>query len=334
MVTGTSYSGASILGLEAGRLRFLTASGKVQTPWISEVDWMIIDRGVALADLNEAEQYVSHDDPGRAIERYRRALRTSDPSWAELIEVRLLSACDHAGRLGESAQAFIRVVRGAQSGPAVAARLIPDVPIRKKNAAAGRAVQILDTAIEKAETEETKAMYRLLRFDVLRLTDDQRAAADAPNVVALTVPSDARSRRVFDIKLAALTIVAAGSVDAVWWDGLDRAIRVAPQENLAGLLMLKGRTLAKHASTREDMIRASWPLMRVAIHLRDDPAVAEALYEAALIVERLGRLQKAVVLLAECLAHKSCDEPVRGLASEAMVRVREALARVGPSSGS
>lgn len=327
VVEGVSYPGASILGLEEGRLRFLTASDALQTPWISDVDWMIVDRGVAYADLNEAELYVSHDDPDRAIERYRRALRTSDPAWAELIQARLLAACSRAGRLEQATDVFIRVVGGEQSGTAAAARLMPDIPIRKGNTAAGNAIKGLDDAIKKADNEDHKAMYRLLRFDVLRLTGDDRAAAAVASIVALRVPLNARSARVYQIKLAALTMVPDEAVDDAWFDAVDRAIRLAPESDLSGFLMLKGRALLKRASTREDLIRASWPFMRVVIHLHGEDAAAEALYETALILERLGQPRKAARLLHECLDHAGCDEHLRALADEAMARVGSSGAR-------
>ena len=93
---------------------------------------------------------------------------------------------------------------------------------------------------------------------------------------------------------------------------------------LPDFLLLKGETLLRTASTRDDLIRAAWPFLRAAIHFRDSPQAPEGLYGAALVLERVGRTDKAVDLLAECLAHKRISEQVRTMAEAARVRMRSA----------
>ena len=99
VVGGENYLGAKIVGLWDGHLQFRTVAGELREPWISDVDRIVVDRGGSFVDFNEAERYLADGDAGRAIERYRRALRLSRDFWTELVEVRLLVACLRAGRL-------------------------------------------------------------------------------------------------------------------------------------------------------------------------------------------------------------------------------------------
>ena len=62
--------------------------------------------------------------------------------------------------------------------------------------------------------------------------------------------------------------------------------------------------------------------MRVVVHMSDDPRAAQGLYGAALVLERIGRGDKAMALLQECLDHKRISEETRTLASAALTRLR------------
>ena len=75
-------------------------------------------------------------------------------------------------------------------------------------------------------------------------------------------------------------------------------------------------------TTREEIIRAAWPFMRVAIHFPEDPRAAQGLYGAAQAVERTGRKDKAAQLLEECLGHRSLTAETRSLAEAALNRLK------------
>ena len=80
-------------------------------------------------------------------------------------------------------------------------------------------------------------------------------------------------------------------------------------------LMLRGAFLAGKARTREDLMRASWPFLRVAIHFPDDPRAADGYYEAARLLERIDLSDHAAVLMRACLDHEGVSESTRAKAS-------------------
>ena len=330
MVGESNYPGAKIRALKEGRLEFLTADGELRSEWIDEVDLLVVDRGSAFADFNQAERYLAGGEPEKAIVRYRRTMHhLSEAFWSDVIVARLVMACDRAGRIEPATLNFVRLVRGQWSGPAAAARLIPrEVPTRR-TAQAARALQHVDGAIAKAVRPEERMVLELLRFEILDRTGDKRAAETAEHVVAMVIPESYGCERVFEIQMSALESVLASRVEPDALAGLDRAIRDCPQSMLPGLLLLKGQALLRTASSREDVIRASWPLMRVVIHLPEDPRAAEALYWAALAVERIGRGEKAIEMLRECLARKDLRAELRPAASAALERLTSAGAGSG-----
>jgi hypothetical protein len=61
--------------------------------------------------------------------------------------------------------------------------------------------------------------------------------------------------------------------------------------------------------------------MRVVIHFPDDGRAAQGLYGAALAVERIGRKDKAIELLTECLGHAHLDEQTRRWAAAMLARL-------------
>ena len=144
----------------------------------------------------------------------------------------------------------------------------------------------------------------------------------------MSIPPSARSQRVYAIQLRAFQEVLADDVEPAELSSLDIAIGDCPDEILPSFLLLKGRTLLRTAATRDQVIRASWPFLRVAIHFRNDSRAAEGLYDAALALERLGRPDKAGELLQECLEHKWLTPRTRSLAETA--RARLLAARTSP----
>jgi hypothetical protein len=138
----------------------------------------------------------------------------------------------------------------------------------------------------------------------------------------MSIPPEARSQRVYETQLRALRMALEEGVDPELLIGLDRAVRDCPDNTLPGLMLLKGETLMATATTREDIIRATWPFFRIVIHFPDDPLAADGLYRAALALERLGREDKSTELLEECLAHEHVTDATRGLAESARARLQ------------
>jgi tetratricopeptide (TPR) repeat protein len=324
VASGANRTGALVVGLEDGRLQFRTAAGRLHEAWVDDVDLLIVDRGGAFADFNQAERYLSGGEPDRAIDRYRRALRLAEGFWQDLILARLVMVCDRAKRLDESVGYFVQLIDTERAGPALAARLMPKSIPTKRDKAVTRAIDELDAALSGESDAEKVALFKLLRYDCLRRTGDGRAAGAAPGVATLDLPPSARLDRAYSIQLTAMEAVLADAVEPQVWESLERAIRWAPEEVLPNFLLLKGRTLLHTAKSEEEIIRASWPFMRVAIHMPEDPRAADGLYGAALALERIGRHDKATALLEECLGHKRLKESTGKSARAALERLRPA----------
>ena len=323
------HTEARIRALKDGQLQFVTADGKLESVWISDIDLMIVDRGSAFADFNQAERYLADGEPAKAIARYRRTLHVSETFWSDLIAARLLMACDRAGRIDQATLNFVRVARSQGLGPAAAARLIPQTIPTRRTAETVRAVEHLDGALAKAREAEERLVLELVRFEILHRSGDERAVETGERLARMIIPEAHCCQRVFAVQLAALEKALSRRVEPEALAALDRAIRDCPSPMLPSFLVLKGRALLGTASTREEVIRASWPFMRVVIHMPDDPRAGEALYGAALAVERIGRRDQAIELLTECLGRKGVPAETREAANAALKQLTSADAGSG-----
>ena len=322
VVNSTNYPAAKILGYQEGRIQFRTAAGSLEGAWIDQVDLVIVDRGGPFVDFNQAERYLAGSQPQEAMVRYRRTLRLSADFWADLVESRLLAACARTGDLAQTALYYIRVVRGKRSGPTAAVRLMPRSISDQRDATVVRAIEQLENAISAAPNDEQRMPLDLFRYEILRSINDPRATSAAQRIAVMEIPIALHCERVYAVQLAAMKAAMSDEADPAELTGLDRAIRDCPREMLPSFLLLKGETLLRGASTREEIIRAAWPFMRVAIHMRKDPRAAEGLYGAARAVERLGRPDQAIALLEECLGHRQLTEEIRREANTALDRLR------------
>ncbi len=322
IVTDTeNYTGARLIAFENGQLRFRTAGGELKTAWPHEVSLLIVDRGGTFDDFNQAERFFASGEPERAIVRYRRARGPSEESWSDLITARTLLACDAAGQLDKATANFIQLLEGRRTGPA-AARLFPKNIPKQRDGKVVRAIEQLDGVLRKAPEDDQQVLLELLRYEILRRTDDNRAVRAAQRVATLSIPPDARSGPAFAILLDGMGRALDEDVKFVSPSALDCAIRDCPESVLPGFLLLKGRFLLKSASNREGAIRAAWAFMRVAIHFPDDPRAGDGLYGAALALERIGRTGKAKELLEECLGHGQLTIQTRQSADKALQRLR------------
>lgn len=313
---------ARITGLKDGQLQFRTFSREARSVWLSDIDMLIVDTVGGFADFNDAERFLAAGEPGKSLVRYQRALRGRDDFWGEVMSARLCIAADRAGRISDAVLNFIRVVRGSSSGIPAAARLIPVNVDASKAAEVRRALDHLDAALDRVRSADQAALFRLARFEILRTTDNSAALAEAYVVGRLEVPQDARTDRVYRIKYAALDRALRERVTKDDLEGMDRAIAECPEAILPDFLLLKGQALLRSATEEKQIVRAAWALMRVAIHMPDDPRAAAALYHAALAMERLGRPGKAADLLAECLGHDRILKEDRDRCEAAQRRIK------------
>jgi hypothetical protein len=324
VVGETNFPRARVVGFEAGELRFVSVDGTELTAPISAIHLLIVDGVSGFADFNEAERLLADGQAGAAIVRYERARRLAKRFWPDLIAARLLLACDRAARIDRATMNFIRVARGRHGGPEAAAQLIPEMIPGEPDPETARAVEELDAALRKVENEAEAALFRLLRYAIWERIGDERAERESTAVAQLRLPKGVRSLRAYAILLRALRAVLAeaDSLTVANRSSLDRAIADCPGECLPSFLLLKGRALLRAATTREEVIRASWPFLRVVIHMPDDSRAAEGLLEAAVAMERLGRPDKAARLVEECLGREDLNDSTRLAAAAVLRRIK------------
>jgi tetratricopeptide (TPR) repeat protein len=318
VVNGRNFPNAKVLSLTDGRIQFRAADGTVSHAYVEEIDSFLIDRGGAFADINEAERLVSRGDVENALVRYRRAARISEGFWGEFVEARILRSCDRPELIDQAALVFVRVVRGKSTGPTAAARLIPSHLPTQRDAKSTAALDTLDAALFQDPSEAQRIPLELFRFALLHAIGDAKATAAAGQVLEREQPGPPRCDRVSGIVRDALKTSFADGAPTMNFNALDRFIRDCPPNMLADGLLLKGSALLRTAKSNQELVRASWPFLRVAIQLGDDPRAAEALLGAAECLRRLGRGDKARQLLEECRAHRLASREIREKADVAL----------------
>ncbi len=313
-----------VVGFEEGRIVFRASSGQVVRVAIAEVSRIFVDSVGGLDDFNAAEQFTGRDQPAQALPRYERSVRVVDGFWTALIRSRLLLTYDRLGRVDKAVQNFIKVIEGRWNGPVAAAQLMPDNLPTRATAEFRLAVRQLDAAVDRIKLEDHRALVMLMRYALLARANNRRAAVLAPAIARLRLPETVRAPRTCRIQYAALARVfeSAPTKDGFQW--LDQAIRDSVDGIVPDLLLLKGRSLLRGGATREEFVRAGWAFMRVVIHFADDPRAAEGLLGAAAAYERIGRSDKAVRLLEECVAHERAAPAVVKRARAKLERLRSA----------
>jgi len=321
LIDGVNHVGVRITGLADGFLVFRTAAGEKRSARLDTVELIAVERGSAFVDFNQAERMVAGGEPTKAVPRYSRMVHTSDSFWSDLLAARLLRATDRAGQIDRATGFFIRTAEGKFSGPATAVRLMPTIIPDKRDGKVARAIEQLSSTIFNLPAGPLRSLLILFRYDLLRRVQDKQAPAEATRVASLTIDESIGTDRVYEIVLAALRSALPRDASQANLAGLDGAIRYGPESILPDFLLVKGETLLSRASTREDLIRASWPFMRVVTHRPDDPRAVDGLLGAAAALERLGSFGKAADLLTECLAHPKIGDVARRQAEEALARV-------------
>ncbi len=320
---------ARVVKYELGAITFRLPDSTTLSIPIHEVHLVIIDSMGGFSDFNQAENYRADGEPNKAILRYERARRKNKGQWAALVETRLVATYDEAERIDKAVASFIQIVHANAVGPAGAAELMPKRLPPKITGAVGRAIGALDGAIARATDVASTALFTLLRFDLYRAAGDRRLSAAADEVAGMIVPEAVRTTRAFAIQAAALDHVLSVDPSPSALANLDQAITDCPADVLGRLLLIKGHALLRRAQSRNDVIRASWPFMRVVIHMPNDDRVPEALLGAAEALDRIGRTDKADELLTECLAHAAADDAVRAAARKHLKSLRSSEDEAG-----
>lgn len=318
VVRKVSYPGVKIVAFSEGKLHYRGPGGDLRRAALGDVDLIVAERGESFTDFNQAERHFAEGEWENAIVRYRRTLRLSTDFWPDLITARLLIACRRAGRQDEAVSYFVRLLRADGQAPEVAAELFPFTSGKLRTEPFTRALEQLESAAAEVSDEAVLSLLALARYDLLRAQGEPRAGAAARVVAALDLPPSLRLEGLYVLVFQALADMLSAGSDATALGHLDRAIRDCPRSALPDFLLLKGRTLMKAAQSSEDVMRASWPFLRIVAHLPSDPRAAEALHETALAMDRLNRRDRALELVRECLAHPRVSAAVRAAAEESL----------------
>lgn len=311
IIRGVTHTNAKINGLENGKLQVRVADGRTLSAGIDDVQLMQVDRGGVFDDFNQAEQFLHDGEALKAVARYERTLRLTQDFWPDLIACRLAAAHDRANQLDRFAPYFVRVVNGQYAGVAAAARLYPSNMPLKRDGRAARAVDLLADEARKGLPDDRRILLEVLRFDILDRTDPAAAKGLAQMVADLTVPSPARTRRIYSVILRAMQNSLAISPDLLSLAAVNRALRDCPDESLPGFLIVKGKLLTLTAKTREDYMHAAWAFLRVPIHMPNDDLAPKGLLEAARVLVAIQQHAQAKALVAECLNHPKLTDELR-----------------------
>ena len=137
-----------------------------------------------------------------------------------------------------------------------------------------------------------------------------------------------RTRAAYQIRVrAAETLLAERALEEGDFAGIDEGIEHAPGDVVAGFLLAKGRARMTTATKPDDVIRATWTFMRIAIHMPADPLAPQALLEAGRGLERAGRPAKAVALWRECLGLAQIDDETRKVVEGEIARIEANVVR-------
>ncbi len=321
-VSGKNYANARIITLEAGRVEFRAGDGALLTAWLDEVDSLQVDRGGAFADINEAERLVAKGEIDNALVRYRRAARISEGFWGDLTDARILRACSRPEHIDQAALAFVKVARGKTTGAGPAVRLTPRRLPETRDPKVSAAIDTLENALIRDPAEDQRTACELFRFGILHGIGDARGDSAAQTVLSRPLPLSAKGDRAYALILDALKRATSSGANAKELASLDDFIRDCPASLLAEGLLLKGEILLQSASNPEEIIRASWPFLRVALQMSDDPRAADGFYGASIALERVGRVDKCIELLRECVAHRRVTAGTRKRAEVALARLQ------------
>ncbi len=290
-----------LVDFRRGLVHFRDAQLQERAIWIDQIERLILDDGPSRTDLNEAERYIAEGQPDKAVLRYERALRVSSGMWEELAAARLVIACGRAGKWDKAAMNFVRLARYERNGPPAAARIIPSTLPTKRTPDVSRAIAHLDNAITNAANEERATVFRFFRYALIEGVSDKRAEAERIRVANHVLSKNLSCPRTLSIQYGALTKLLQDNPAAIDLSALNESLSTCSKKDMPGYLLVKGRAQLAIAKDRESVMRATWPLLRVAVHFPHDELTADALYYAAKGLHAVGMDAEANTLLRECL---------------------------------
>ncbi|UCG15157.1 MAG: hypothetical protein JSV19_07645 [Phycisphaerales bacterium] len=318
-----NYPRGRISSFADGVVKFRTPDRALHGIPITTIDQMVVDSVGGLKDFNAAEDYLFRSQPAAAALRYERALRGADGFWPDLIRVRLLQARDRAGHFDKAVVQFIHV---AEILPHVAGAMIPESIPARPDDTTRRALELIESAIERNAGREAEPALQRVRYAILRRVDPRRAAELAPAIAALPSARGGEwaAEPAYRLQVDALQLLLEQRRRAAVVEGVDQLLESAPDSVAPELLLLKGRAsylAGLEGDDSEAFLRAGLAFMRVAVHFPADSRAGEALYWAARVHERVNRPTQAVQLLRECLDRKDLSDATRAAARTMLKRL-------------
>jgi tetratricopeptide (TPR) repeat protein len=325
VIDAESIAPVEVITFEGAAVKFRRPEGRIQSAWIDEIGLIIIDRGGFFDDFNQAERFRQSGEYERAVTRYKRALRSADGHWQDLVAARAATASDRAGQLDNAVQYWIVLLRGAHGGVAAAARTLPGSIPDSFNGRVERALHFIDSALAAEPREAERALLTLLRFAILAQIGDDRSTQAALDAAAVEIPEPAWTEPVFRIQIEAFRRMPQQGAENRLAALVDQALRSAPDALLPELLLMKGAALERAAQSRGDLLRAAWPYLRVVIHFPDHALTPRALLNVAGVLERAELPDKALAVLQESLGHARAGDELRNEARRRADSLRNKL---------
>ncbi len=311
-----------IIDLEGSEIAYRTPSGAFGYAPIAQVTRIYVDTVGTLTNLNEAEARLSENDYVRAINHYERALRMASSFWKRLVRARLIQACDRADLIDPLVHQFIILIRDEETGPALAAELLPRLAPSPQSRGIPRANRAIAEVIHGMRSQSARVLLETVKFHIASRTNAAETAGLARELVRQPIPPLIATRAVYRVTRQALEVLLdRGDTEAVL-GRVNDDLKAAPEKALPELLLVKARALLAAANDDESVIRAGWAAMRIVIHYADDELAPQALLLASLIHERMGLAPTAARLLDECLNHGRLTAAVRDEANARLQRLR------------
>ncbi|MEM6750096.1 MAG: hypothetical protein AAF612_06460 [Planctomycetota bacterium] len=293
--------GVFVGGFEDGEIVYRDDRGRPARRSAAELVEIALDEHPGFA---EAGALMGEGDARAAEAKLRAELGRAVRPWAEaLLRRRLVRAREAAGRHAAAVESYLALAQLTSdpyllgAPPLTSARAL-EASLRRRYAPA--AERLAGDKPERAAAP-LSALARALRGEAPAAAEtpspDRDEAQDAPRAApagpqAVLLPSS------IDTGAELPALILAGRFEeaaALGERRVERGDRPARSLFLLGAARLG---VAERSRLREDFLRASIPLLRVAIHFgpSGEPLAGPALVEAGYIHQRLGRLDQAKTL--------------------------------------
>lgn len=344
------FDNVQIINFTRGKLVFRGVCQELLRKPLGEVVRFQIDRNPMLSNA-EALGWANAEP---AITAYRQALADAAEPWLrDLIRVRLLSACDHAGRFDQAVALYVKLLR---EDPAAVRQFAPRHPGARRSEGNRRAREHLLAALQTARSPVADRALRTLTLELLLFDEveplpagfeppgpqpaaDHAAPATSPDGLPPPLFGPARrhtrgqapqgaegARHAAEpLRLPVDSFVLTGAREAFEAGDASRAARLLERAlpylhkaDCGAWRLLLGRCRIELGA----FARAADELLALSESTTDERLAAEALYYVAVAHERMDRADVAARLYQE-LSQRG------GVPPEIRQRARRGLERLG-----